>query len=224
MKALFINGGPRKNWTTAKMLENAMKGAVDAGAEVEMIHLYDHDFHGCKSCFACKIKGSRTNGVCAVRDQLRPVLEKCHEADVLVIGSPIYFSYPTGDAIAFMQRLLFPVLSYNPSRDEATGETKMTLMDRIVPTAMIYTMGASKEYADQAGYPSILGENEKFLKLLFGYCETLCSYSGYQFDDYSRYDVMEDVQQMRAQYRDEQFPLDLQKAHELGKRLAEMAR
>ena len=39
MKALFINGGPRKNWTTVKMLDSAMKGAVDAGAEVETIHL-----------------------------------------------------------------------------------------------------------------------------------------------------------------------------------------
>ena len=33
MKALFINGSPRKNWNTAKMLESAMKGASDAGAE-----------------------------------------------------------------------------------------------------------------------------------------------------------------------------------------------
>ena len=33
MKALFVNGGPRKNWNTHKMLESAMKGAMNAGAE-----------------------------------------------------------------------------------------------------------------------------------------------------------------------------------------------
>ena len=39
MKALFINGGPRKNWTTVKMMEQTMKGATDSGAETELIHL-----------------------------------------------------------------------------------------------------------------------------------------------------------------------------------------
>lgn len=29
MKALFINGSPRKNWTTVKMLERAMDGASE---------------------------------------------------------------------------------------------------------------------------------------------------------------------------------------------------
>ena len=41
MKALFFNGSPRKNWTTVKMLDEAMKGAAEAGADVELIHLYD---------------------------------------------------------------------------------------------------------------------------------------------------------------------------------------
>lgn len=50
MKAIFVNGGPRKQWSTYKMLEQAMKGAADAGAEVEMINLYDIPFKGCVSC------------------------------------------------------------------------------------------------------------------------------------------------------------------------------
>lgn len=86
MKALFINGSPRKNWTTFKMLDSAIKGAADAGAETEIIHLYDYNVVGCKSCFACKLKNSKTNGVCAIRDELRPLLEKAHDADVIVMG------------------------------------------------------------------------------------------------------------------------------------------
>ena len=38
MKAIFINGSPRKNKNTAQMLEAAMKGAQDAGAEVVCSH------------------------------------------------------------------------------------------------------------------------------------------------------------------------------------------
>ena len=76
MKALFINGSPRKKWNTVKVLESAMKGAQEAGAEVELVNLYDIDFKGCKSCFACQLKNAKTDGVCAIRDGLHPVLEK----------------------------------------------------------------------------------------------------------------------------------------------------
>ena len=36
VKAMFVNGSPRKQWNTAKM-----QGATEAGAECEMVHLYD---------------------------------------------------------------------------------------------------------------------------------------------------------------------------------------
>ena len=63
MKAIFVNGSPRKNWNTHKMLASAMQGAQDAGAECELVHLYDLSFKGCMSCFACKLKNNKTNGV-----------------------------------------------------------------------------------------------------------------------------------------------------------------
>lgn len=46
MRVLAINGSPRKNGNTAKLLEASLKGAADFGAEVELIHLYDYDFKG----------------------------------------------------------------------------------------------------------------------------------------------------------------------------------
>ncbi len=116
MKALFINGSPRKNWNTHKMLESAMKGASEAGAETELIHLYDYNFKGCISCFACKVKNSKTNGLCAFKDPLTPVLEKALNSDVVVMGSPVYFSFPTGMLRSFMERFIFPVMTY--SNDE----------------------------------------------------------------------------------------------------------
>lgn len=48
-----------------------------------------------------------------IKDDLRPVLEKAHEADVLVIGSPVYFSYPSGMTRSFMERLIFPHFTYD---------------------------------------------------------------------------------------------------------------
>ena len=41
MKAIILNGSPRKNWNTAMMLREAQKGAESAGADTEYIDLYD---------------------------------------------------------------------------------------------------------------------------------------------------------------------------------------
>ena len=219
MKALFVNGSPRKTWSTAQMLEQAKRGAEDAGAETELVNLYDAAFQGCISCFACKRKDAKTNGLCAFRDALTPVLQKAQAADVLIIGSPIYFSLPTGPVRSFMERLMFPLLTYNPKVDEKTGALKSTLLNKTVPTAMIYTMGCPKEMIAECHYPEMFAETEKFLKTIFGYSETLYAYNTYQFDDYAKYNVADYVEPMRAKHRQEQFPKDLQNAYALGKRL-----
>lgn len=44
MKVIAINGSPRKNWNTATRLKNVLSGAKSAGAETEIVHLYDLDF------------------------------------------------------------------------------------------------------------------------------------------------------------------------------------
>ena len=224
MKALFVNGSPRKNWNTHKMLEQSMNGASDAGAECEMIHLYDHSFKGCVSCFACKVKDNKTNGLCAYRDDLRPILEKALSSDVIVAGSPIYFSHPTGMFYSFLERLMFPVLSYNGKYDEETHTMEARIMTRDIYTAMIYTMGyPDEEGIKDFGYLKVFDETRRFLEQLFGYSETLYAYNTYQFSDYSCYDVAEVIEPMKAKWRDEHFPEDLRKAYELGKRLVEKA-
>lgn len=222
MKALFFNGGPRKKYSTFKLLDSAMKGAADAGAATELIHLYDYSFKGCISCFACKLKNSGTNGVCAIRDELRPILEKAYAADVIVIASPVYLSSPTGVAKSFMERLVYPLLSYNPKMNEH-GEIETGIRAKKIPTAILYSMGDTKAHTDEVHYPIILSEYARFMKMVFGHCETLCSYFAYQFDDYSRYDLPEGLEPLRRKQRDEEFPKDIQTAYELGKRLVQEA-
>ena len=222
MKTLLINAGPRKNSGTARLLDSAMAGAREAGSDCERVDLFDYEFTGCRSCFACKIKNSRTNGLCAIKDNIRPVLEKAYDADVILIGSPVYLSNPTGAAKSFMERLVYPLLSYNPKVNE-NGEVESGIRAKLVPTGIIYTMGDTKEHTDELHYPIILGEYARFMDMVFGHSEILCSYFAYQFNDYSRYDVPEGLEALRAKQRDEQFPKDLDAAYELGKKLVEMA-
>lgn len=217
IKALFINGGPRKNKNTVQIMQKAMDGAKDAGAEVEIVHLYDLNFKGCKSCFACKLKNAKTDGVCAIKDDLRPVLEKAHGADVIVLGSPVYYSYPTGEIRSFMERLLFPIDTYMVDENGV----RQRYWNNTIPTAMILTMNVPEEALDKWNYPTLLGINSQLMGELFGYSETLMVCNTYQFNDYSRYNCNLFPEEMKRKQRDEHFPIDLQNAYELGKRLVE---
>ena len=220
MKAIFVNGSPRKTWNTAQMLESALHGAEQAGAETELVHLYNIQYQGCKSCFACKLKNSKTNGVCAIRDDLRPVLERCREADVLVFGSPVYYSYPTGMMRSFMERVMFPIGTYHYEN----GVQKV-LRDKVIPTGMIFTMNCPEQMAVQIHYPMLLETaNTKIMEAIYGYAETLYAFNTYQFADYSRYDFTLFSEEEKRRHRDEHWQQDLQRAYELGRRLVEMAK
>lgn len=50
---IVINASPRKKGNTAELCRNVVEGAKSNNAEVWMINLYDYDFKGCVSCFAC---------------------------------------------------------------------------------------------------------------------------------------------------------------------------
>lgn len=217
MKALFVNGSPRKNFNTVKLLNKAMEGAQEAGAETELVHIYDKPFKGCISCFACKVKNSKCNGLCAYRDEMRPLLEKAYEADVIVIGSPVYFNNATAGTRAFLERLMFPIDTYLVD-DEGN---RINVSHKPVKTAVIYDMNCPDFFMDQVHYKILLGDVQHELERLFGYCELLYVNNTYQFTDYSRYDINMFPEEMKRKQLEENFPKDLQNAYELGKRLVE---
>ena len=112
MKAMAVNGSPRKGWNTDLLLQEALKGAADAGAETELIQLSDLTFSGCRSCFACKKAGAET-GRCMWKDDLQPVFDKMLSADAVFMGSPIYLGNVSGMMYCLMERLVFSLLSYD---------------------------------------------------------------------------------------------------------------
>lgn len=103
-----------------------------------------------------------------------------------------------------MERLIFPVLSYNPKINDETSETESSLLKRTVPTAMIYTTGAPEKEAEKE-FKHALEVNRYFLEKLYGYNETLYSHFTYQFRDYSRYDLPEGLEELRLKQREESF-------------------
>jgi len=210
-QVLAINGSPRKKWNTATLLQNALDGAASQGAETELVHLYDLTYSGCTSCFACKLKGGRSYGKCAVQDELTPVLEKITDVDALILGSPIYFGTVTGEMRCFMERLLFPYLAYT--------SPPSTLFERKIRTAFIYTMNVSEQQMKDYYYTVHTALNKSIFNRTFGHAESLFSFETLQFEDYDKVVFSYFNAEERKERHRTVFPQDCRRAFELGVRL-----
>ena len=192
MKVIGINGSPRKKWNTATLVQDALDGAAEAGAETELFNLYDLDFRGCTSCFACKRIGLEEHG-CAMRDGLTPVLDAIDGANALVVGSPIYFNGLSAMTDAFLERLLFPRVSYGNGPSFCEHPVRM---------AYVYTMNVTEEQL--AHYGIDINRFRRFTRRLTGSepLELYC-YNTWQYPDYDGYEhQIFDMESKRVQ-RDE---------------------
>ena len=212
MKMIVINGSPRKQWNTARLLEKVVEGAQSVGMDAKLVHIYDFDFKGCVSCFACKRVGGTSYGRCIVRDSLTSLLDEIHDVDALVLGSPLYLMSETGEMRSFMERLCFPYVCYsNPPT---------TLFPRQIRNAFIYTMNAGEELAEHMGVADHVKKTKFFMEMVFGSCEVQICYDTLQYDDYEAHGnvLFDGVAKKRR--REKTFPKDLEQAFELGKRMS----
>jgi multimeric flavodoxin WrbA len=212
MNTLAILGAANKGRNTATMLKSALEGATSLpGSQGETVCLYDIDYKGCRGCHSCKLNDESRLGRCAVRDGLSPVLEQAIEADVLLIGSPIYYSDVTGQTRAFLERLLFPSMTYD--RDRVPQYPKR------IKVGWVFTMNAPG-----AAYTALFEGLVGLAGRLLGDSEHTIAFQTQQFDDYSRYAASQfDVEAVKRRHI-EQFPLDCQAAFDMGRRLAEASK
>ena len=207
MKIVAINGSPRKNWNTDTLLKKVLEGANSAGAETEMVYLYDLKFRGCLSCLACKMKDSPNRGRCVVVDDLNPILAKLHDADAVVMGSPIYFSEVTGMMRCFIERFLFQYLNYDDFSKPLSPAKKI---------AMVYTMNIAEPMLHQFGYDVLFKRYEGWMNNFFGSCTTLLCTETMQVKDYSRYHLGAFNGDERKKRHETVFVEDCKKAYDLG--------
>lgn len=210
-KIMIIDGGPRKQMNTAAMVKAFIDGAKSASDEIEVKHirLYDIDYKGCRSCLACKIKGSKFKDFCAFKDGISDILKETAYADGICFASPIYFGDITAQTKAFMERLYFPWLSYN---DFSLNAPKH------VPTAFIYTMNAPKDYLSEL--EPTLDRIESMTTAFLQKPERIIAFNTCQVNDYDRYDLAGFPKEEKLKWREENFKNDLQQAFDAGKNMA----
>lgn len=213
MKILAINGSPRKKKNTGTLLQCVLEGAAKAGAETSLVQLADLHFGGCMSCFACKRINGPSYGRCARKDDLTPVLQQAHEADVLVLGSPFYYSAETALLRACEERLWFQYNRYAKDGKSLSPAKKVC--------ALLFTMNVTEELIPK--YPhkgSVISTNKGFMERTFSCpCEIFCCYDTLQYDDYSKYEHgIFDAQHKRERHA-AVFPQEMERARAFGRQL-----
>jgi multimeric flavodoxin WrbA len=83
---LGIAGSPRRGGNSDILLEAALEGAREAGAETAAIFVRDLDISGCLECGGCD-----ETGVCVVDDEMTRVYEAIESSDAIILATPIFF-------------------------------------------------------------------------------------------------------------------------------------
>ena len=101
MKILAISGSPRKDGNTVTMLNEALAGAQQEGAEVELYSVSGKNIQPCDGCWGCT-----KTGKCHIKDDMQTLYDKMIEADGIIFGTPIYFYGMTSQIKAVMDRTI----------------------------------------------------------------------------------------------------------------------
>ena len=193
------------------MLDNAISGARENGAEVELFNLYKIHSSGCISCFSCKRLDTERPIVCVVKDDLKPVLEKVRGIDAILIATPVYFGSESAATRALIERLCFPYLNY--------ADYTNSHFPRRIPVGLIYTMNIPSELFETMGYDVNFGRTRATLEREFGSCEMVLAHNTTQYSDYSLYEANATGEAKKA-YQDAHFSNDCQNARQLGEQWA----
>jgi multimeric flavodoxin WrbA len=100
VKVVAINGSPRTSGNTSTILKDVLKMAEASGAQTSYFDLAAMEIHDCKACMKCK----KEDG-CSQQDDMEKLRPQIEDADILILGSPIYMGDQTGLMKCFVDRL-----------------------------------------------------------------------------------------------------------------------
>jgi len=98
-KIIALLGSPLLQGNTSRLLDRAIQGAQDAGADVEKIEVTTLNFKACREIFYC-----REHETCAMKDDMTDLYEKFRDIDGVIIGTPVMTMGIPGVLKSFMDR------------------------------------------------------------------------------------------------------------------------
>ena len=96
---LIISSSPRKNGNSDMLCNRFAEGAKESGNNVEKIFLASKNIGYCKGCGVCN-----NTHKCIQNDDMKEILDKMVNADVIVLATPVYFYSVSGQMKCFIDR------------------------------------------------------------------------------------------------------------------------
>lgn len=98
-KIIGLLGSPLTEGNTAQLLDRALKGAEDAGCEVEKIVVANLDFQACQEMMFCK-----EHETCILDDDMQAMYPKLRGMDGLIVATPVMTMGIPGKLKSFIDR------------------------------------------------------------------------------------------------------------------------
>jgi multimeric flavodoxin WrbA len=98
-KIIGLLGSPLTEGNTAQLLDRALKGAEDAGCEVEKIVVVNLDFQACQEMMFCK-----EHETCILDDDMQAMYPKLRGMDGLIVATPVMTMGIPGKLKSFIDR------------------------------------------------------------------------------------------------------------------------
>lgn len=138
-KILGLSGSPRAEGNTDMLLEQFLKGAKEAGSEVELLFLRNYKINYCIGCEQC-----RKDKICTrFDDGMRLLYPKIEENKGLIIGSPTHNYNITAITKAFIDRL-YPYYDFTGGKPRGWS-SRLANQGR---KAIVFTVGEQNSIHD----------------------------------------------------------------------------
>lgn len=105
MKALLISGSPRRNGNTETLCQRCADGLESEGIDTEILSLAGRSIKGCTGCGWCRNQPDATRRCVIDDDDFNGLVETIVDADIIVLGSPVYFGSATPELMALLDRI-----------------------------------------------------------------------------------------------------------------------
>ncbi|MEW6116669.1 MAG: flavodoxin family protein [Nitrospirota bacterium] len=150
MNIVCLLGSPRPNGNSAAIAKHFLDTAASLGGHIQTFELNKLAYRGCQGCLVCKTRLDK----CVLKDDLTRVLDAVHEADVLVLATPVYYGDVTGQLKLYLDRTysyLKPDYLTNPQPSRLAPGKRLVF---------IVTQG----HPDEAMFNDVFPRYDKFFK------------------------------------------------------------
>jgi multimeric flavodoxin WrbA len=116
LQVLGIICSPRKGGNTEILVQEALAGAKENGAQTEILRISEMKIAPCDGCMTC-----HQSGECRIKDDMQKVYKKLLAADGIILGSPVYFWAVSGQTKTFIDRTYALRYPYHRLKNKVCG-------------------------------------------------------------------------------------------------------